>query len=204
MARPVPAEGPDLPALVASRICHDLVSPLGAIGNGLELIEMTGAPGKPEMALIGESAADATARIRFFRVAFGAAAPGAAIGAEEVRSALAGRARGSRMALDWGVRDSLTRLEAKAAFLALACLESACAYGGTARAARDGDGRWTLSLGAARLRTEDAFWPVAAGGPAPADLPSSAVQFALLPLAAASLGRVVTIDRGATRIAVRF
>ncbi len=41
----------DLIALVGSRICHDLVSPLGAIGNGVELLAMAGAMPGPELAL---------------------------------------------------------------------------------------------------------------------------------------------------------
>ncbi len=48
---------PDLAALVGSRICHDLISPIGAIGNGVELMMMEGAAKGPEMALITESVA---------------------------------------------------------------------------------------------------------------------------------------------------
>jgi histidine phosphotransferase ChpT len=63
----------DLTALVGSRICHDLVSPLGAIGNGVELLGLTGIAPSPEMALIVESVENANARLRFFRIAYGAA-----------------------------------------------------------------------------------------------------------------------------------
>jgi histidine phosphotransferase ChpT len=64
----------DLAALVSSRICHDLLSLIGAINNGLELLNMSGAsPIGPEMQLICDSVKSASARIRFFRIAFGAA-----------------------------------------------------------------------------------------------------------------------------------
>jgi histidine phosphotransferase ChpT len=64
----------DLAALVSSRICHDLISPIGAINNGLELLNMSGAsPVGPEMQLICDNVKSASARIRFFRIAFGAA-----------------------------------------------------------------------------------------------------------------------------------
>ncbi len=63
---------PDLAALLGSRICHDLISPLGAIGNGVELLAMSGQSG-PEMAMIEDSVRNANARIRFFRMAFGPA-----------------------------------------------------------------------------------------------------------------------------------
>ena len=43
-AYPTPSDT-DLPALIAARICHDLISPLGAIGNGVELLEWSKTPG---------------------------------------------------------------------------------------------------------------------------------------------------------------
>ena len=59
----------DLAALVSSRICHDLISPIGAINNGLELLNMSGlAHDGPEIQLIGDSVKSARARIRFFRI----------------------------------------------------------------------------------------------------------------------------------------
>ncbi|MEO1362985.1 MAG: hypothetical protein AAFU86_04320 [Pseudomonadota bacterium] len=63
----------NLAALIGSRICHDLISPIGAINNGLELLNMAGASDGPEMELISESVENASARIRFFRMAYGAA-----------------------------------------------------------------------------------------------------------------------------------
>ena len=63
----------NIAALIGSRICHDLISPIGAINNGLELLEMTGTSSGPEMELISESVGNASARIRFFRIAYGAA-----------------------------------------------------------------------------------------------------------------------------------
>ena len=62
----------NLAALIGSRICHDLISPIGAVTNGLELMSMAGGTG-PELELVNESAANANARIRLFRLAFGQA-----------------------------------------------------------------------------------------------------------------------------------
>ena len=56
-----------LAALLGSRICHDLISPLGAIGNGIELLELSGID-SPEVALIREAVADANRRIKLFRI----------------------------------------------------------------------------------------------------------------------------------------
>ena len=68
-------EGLDLAALLCSRVCHDLISPVGAIANGLEVME----EGKDEetskfaMELIKTSARTASAKLQFCRIAFGAA-----------------------------------------------------------------------------------------------------------------------------------
>ena len=58
-------------ALIGSRICHDLISPIGAINNGLELLSMSDERDGPEFDLITESVGNASARIRFFRIAYG-------------------------------------------------------------------------------------------------------------------------------------
>lgn len=63
---------PDLAALLCSRICHDIISPVGAINNGLELLDEGGAD-EDAMQLIRTSAANASARLQFARIAFGAA-----------------------------------------------------------------------------------------------------------------------------------
>ena len=70
-----PHGGTDLGAKVASRICHDLANPLGAIANGLELLLLPGLEPTPEMSLLQDSVASASARIRWFRLAFGPASP---------------------------------------------------------------------------------------------------------------------------------
>jgi histidine phosphotransferase ChpT len=68
-------EALDLAALLCSRVCHDLISPVGAIVNGLEVLE----EGKDEatrtfaLDLIKKSAGTASAKLQFCRVAFGAA-----------------------------------------------------------------------------------------------------------------------------------
>jgi histidine phosphotransferase ChpT len=62
---------PDLAALLCSRVCHDVISPVGAINNGLELIDEGGADADA-MDLIRTSALNASVRLKFARLAFGA------------------------------------------------------------------------------------------------------------------------------------
>lgn len=65
----------DLAALLCSRVCHDLISPVGAIVNGLEVLDDNPKPEDREFALdlIRKSARTASARLQFCRLAFGAA-----------------------------------------------------------------------------------------------------------------------------------
>lgn len=73
-------DGLDLAALVASRVCHDVISPVGAIVNGLEILEDEKDEGMRGFAfdLIKKSAEQASARLQFCRIAFGAAGSAAA------------------------------------------------------------------------------------------------------------------------------
>lgn len=75
MSGPVVLEPLDLAALLCSRVCHDLISPTGAIVNGLEALEEDGDAETKTFALdlIKKSAKAASARLQFCRVAFGAA-----------------------------------------------------------------------------------------------------------------------------------
>ena len=65
----------DLAALLCSRVCHDAVGPVGAIVNGLELLDEDNSPESQALSLdlIRKSSRQASARLQFARIAFGAA-----------------------------------------------------------------------------------------------------------------------------------
>ena len=68
-------EALDLAALLCSRVCHDVISPVGAIVNGLEVMDLENdeAMRADALKLVRESAARASSRLQFARLAFGAA-----------------------------------------------------------------------------------------------------------------------------------
>ena len=175
----------DLAALLASRICHDLISPIGAIGNGLELLMMDAMSQGPEMALIAESVGHANARIRFFRVAFGAATADQRLGAAEAAGILSDMTQGGRLSIAWQTRPDLPRVEVKIAFLLLMCLESALAYGGKITVQVDG-GRWQISAQAAKLRLNAPLWDMLTNPAVAPDVTPATVHF---PLAAQEIAR---------------
>ena len=79
--------GSDLAALLCSRVCHDVISPVGAINNGLELLDEGGADADA-LDLIRTSALNASVRLKFARLAFGASGSvGASIDTGEAEKA---------------------------------------------------------------------------------------------------------------------
>ena len=172
-------EKPDLTALLGSRICHDLISPIGAISNGLELLMMDGSQGGPEMVLISESVANANARIRFFRVAYGIAHPDQRIGRAEVQSILTDMTRGGRLLIDWQTGADLSRAEVKIVFLLIQCLENAMAYGGRISVSR-ADEKWLISGSANKLKINTDLWEVLASPAANPEITPALVQFPLV------------------------
>jgi histidine phosphotransferase ChpT len=183
----------DTAALIGSRICHDLISPIGAIGNGVELLLMSSPGAGPEVALIAESVANANARIRFFRVAFGAGGEGQRIARSELASIIADVTRGGRLAGEVLAPSDLSRGEAKMAFLAWLCLETALPFGGRIVLER-GETRWTATGTAPRTKVDPDLWEVLSNPAKPWPVTPAQVQFVLLPEEAAKAGRRLTVE----------
>src|SRR6516165_9591572 len=90
MSSAVAVDALDLAALLCSRVCHDLISPTGAIVNGLEVLDEKESDQETKnfaLGLIRKSAKTASARLQFCRLAFGAAgAAGAQIDLEDAQN----------------------------------------------------------------------------------------------------------------------
>jgi len=187
-----------LPALIASRICHDLISPIGAISNGVELMMMDASgTSSQEMALIIESAAHANARIRYFRVAFGQSAPDQRISRSEAVAILNDGALGGRLKVQWDSPNDLARRDVKLVFLGLLCMETALIQGGEVTVSL-GDAGWHLAARAPRIRRDAALWDglANAGEDAFHDIAAGQVHFALLALEAARQHRALQLAGG--------
>ncbi|MEY3905301.1 MAG: hypothetical protein RIR59_124, partial [Pseudomonadota bacterium] len=98
-------------SLLCSRLCHDLLSPVGALSNGLELLAEEDDPEIRQQCLdlLAESTRATTHKLKFFRLAFGAAGGfGDEVSSEEVRAALEGLfAASKRVSIGWLVTDPL-------------------------------------------------------------------------------------------------
>ncbi|MDJ1008677.1 MAG: histidine phosphotransferase family protein [Paracoccaceae bacterium] len=193
----------DIHALLGSRICHDLISPLGAIGNGVELLSMSPQGSSPEIALIAESVENANARIRYFRVAFGAAGSEASLGRAEVADILKDLTKGGRIGIEWDAAGTLNRVDVKLAFLLILCLETAMPWGGQIHVGSDA-GRWFIGATAQKLKIDAGLWELMANPGADVEITAAQVQFALVPETARAHGKTVTTDIRETYIKISF
>jgi histidine phosphotransferase ChpT len=110
MSGPVILDPLDLAALLCSRICHDLISPAGAIVNGLEVLEEGGDAETRTFAmdLIKKSARTASARLQFCRLAYGAAgSAGAQIDTGDAENMARGHIEDEKVKLTWNLQRAL-------------------------------------------------------------------------------------------------
>ena len=110
MSGPVTLEPLELAALLCSRVCHDLISPAGAIVNGLEVLEEDGDEETKKFALdlIKKSAKTASARLQFCRIAFGAAgSAGAQVDTGDAETMARGFMEDEKTKLTWNVPRAL-------------------------------------------------------------------------------------------------
>jgi histidine phosphotransferase ChpT len=99
----------DLASLLCSRLCHDLMSPVGALNNGIELLADETDPDMRDkcLELLSDSARASANKLKFFRLAFGAAGGfGEAIDTHEAQAALEGLfGPERRIELGWAIAD---------------------------------------------------------------------------------------------------
>lgn len=126
-AAALPVDGAELAAYVAAKLCHDFVSPAGAVMSGLDLLNDPSAQDMRDdaLALITQSATRMIALVHFCRVAFGTATSAGRFTAEELRVLVAGLVEGGRATLDWRVVQPEFSRPAARALINLAYLTAA-------------------------------------------------------------------------------
>jgi histidine phosphotransferase ChpT len=149
----------DFSALLVSRVCHDLVGPLGAVVNGLEVLEdeRDAAMREDALKLVASSANQALARIQFMRIAFGAAgSAGAELDLNEVGRLVGGLLQGGKVSLEWHVPQAhwakdWAKLLMNATLLGADCLPR----GGMVKVEATGDAahpRFTITASGSHIR----------------------------------------------------
>ena len=164
-----------LAALLSARICHDLISPIGALGTAIEVLddEANTEMHEDAMGLVRLSSKQAGAKLRFLRLAFGAggSAPGI-IGVDELKTLIADMYEGGKASISWG--ESVDGLEKNTARLLLnltMLAVQAVPRGGNVKiTATESNGAATLSLAATGPKSRlDANVEKTLAGKAPED-----------------------------------
>lgn len=190
-------------ALIGSRICHDLISPVGAVTNGLELLAMSGVGESPELSLVNSSAADASARIRLFRLAFGTAKEGQGISSDELRRILADHYSDGRIQVTFEPSGDLHKKMAKAAVLGVLCVEQSLPFGGELAVQTDGED-WTITGTSQRIKERPDLWAGLTDNARLDDLAPADVQYLLLKVLLDSLGRTARITASDMTVCLTF
>ena len=99
----LPVDGQELASLIAAKLCHDFISPSGAIMSGLDLLDDPTAQDMRDdaLSLIKDSAKKMVALVQFCRVAFGAATTAERFTAAELTALVDGVTSGGRATLAW-------------------------------------------------------------------------------------------------------
>ena len=198
----------ELAGIVCTRICHDLVSPVGAVVNGVDLIrEMGGADATEEMAMVEQSARRAAALLKFHRLAFGAVGDrDATMARGQLCERVEGVLAGPRVRLEWSAPQGppISLPVARLIFLMLLAGRAMLGMSGALKVmlpAGDALPLAVIAEGAKVAATADQRrW--LAGGPGPAP-DSRQVEFALAGPAAAAAGARIELIEGEGQLALR-
>jgi histidine phosphotransferase ChpT len=198
----------DLAALLCSRVCHDVISPVGAIANGLELFddpEMDAATRETALDMVRSSAKTASAKLKFCRIAFGAAgSAGASIDmgeAGEIAKAFVGD---EKVKLDWQApRENRPKQQVKLLLNMMLMAMAAIPRGGVVTVAVNGE-TFTARAEGERAKVPDAIAQVVDGSADLATLDARLVQpyYARILAQSAGLSLAMMMD-GETAAVVR-
>jgi len=209
MTGPLTLEALDLAALLCSRVCHDLISPVGAVVNGLEVLEEDKDEETKTFALdlIKKSAHQASARLQFCRLAFGAAgSAGASIDLGDAQGVARGFMEDGKTKLAWNLpRELLPKNRVKLLLNLMVLAGQTIPRGGTLTVDPIGAGQsmgFRITTAGLNARIPQAVPALVAGEPAGHTVDSHAIQPFYTGLLARSCGLTVTLAPDGDKIAI--
>ena len=197
----------DLAALLSSRVCHDVISPVGAIANGIEVLdESVGDEAMTKLAIdmIRSSARQANAKLKFCRIAFGAAGSAGSVidmgEAGEVARAFVGD---EKVRLDWNVpRENRPKLQVKLLLNMMMLGISGIPRGGVVSVVAEGDDFVVRAVGE-RAKVPENIGGVIDGNYDPATLDARLVQPYYAKRLAATVGMDLSMMLDGADVVVR-
>lgn len=171
----------ELASLLCSRVCHDVISPVGAINNGIELLDDGGAD-EDAMDLIRTSAVNASARLQFARIAFGAAgSAGVQIDTGDAQAVAENYMKNEKPEFTWsGTRAYLAKSKVKLLLNLILIANGSIPRGGTLDVQMDVDGedaKLTLTSKGRMLRVPQKFQDMLDGRTGEDPIDAHAVQY---------------------------
>jgi histidine phosphotransferase ChpT len=200
-------EGLDLAALACSRVCHDVISPVGAIINGLEVLDEEKDDEMRQVALdlIKKSAATASARLQFCRLAYGAAgSAGAAIDTGDAEAVTRGLISDGRTKLVWnGARQLAPKNKVKLLLNLCVIAFSAIPRGGVVTVDLSNEGQDMEALVEAKglnARLARGVEGLIAGQPEAGTVDGHSIQPFFTGLIARACGMAITVSSGVDQV----
>ena len=190
----------DLAALLCSRVCHDIISPVGAIANGLELMddpEVDADMKATALNMVRSSAKTATAKLKFCRIAFGASgSAGAQIDMGEAGEIAIGFVGDEKIRLDWQApRENRPKAEVKLVLNMLMLAMAGIPRGGLVTVTANGR-NFNVSAKGERAKVPQTMADVLTGTTPPDTLDARLVQPYYAKLLAQSAGLSLAMAMG--------
>jgi histidine phosphotransferase ChpT len=210
MSERVELEALDLAALLCSRVCHDIISPVGAIINGLEVLDENNGEDMKDFAfdLIRRSASQASAKLQFARLAFGAAgSTGAEIDLSDAEKVATGYMQGEKAEFFFQApRVLMAKNKVKLLLNLILLAVGAVPRGGSIAVVVEGDAErphFTLRSSGPSARIPAAFEKLVPGDIAGIAIDAQAVQGYYAGALARACGMSVTAEFDGTDVVVR-
>ena len=198
----------ELAGIVCARVCHDLVSPVGAMVNGADLIgELGTADASEELALVAQSARRAAAMLKFHRLAFGAVGdPAATLARAQLSERVEDVLAGPRVKICWSAPEGPAISLPVARLICLMLLAGRAMLGmsGSLNVVFPISGALPVAVMAvgqkASASADQRRWLAGTPGPDPE---SRQVEFALIGPAATAVGARIELIEGEGQLALR-
>lgn len=187
-----------LSALMSSRLCHDLINPIGALASGLEVLgdpSMDAGMKEAAIDLIKASAEKSVALLKYARLAYGASGGlGAELPLEEAKHVLAALLAWTKADLDWRTPPGQAPKDEVKALLVLGAAAADCVPRGGKVTVEGADGVYTVRVTGQRVMVQDDLMRALAGDVA--ELKAKFTPHYLSGLAARQAGGAITATQG--------
>ena len=191
-------EKPDITALVTARICHDLASPIGAIGNGVELVELRGNSLGEEGELVKASVNSTVAKLKLFRIAFGQFHAEEMLNAAEISAVQTAWNITGRIHVNFAP-EKMRKTDMKTCLLILQSIQVAMPQGAKVMITIE-EGRTIILAIGPKVTFDEVLWSALTYKHITVDIPPKNVQFSLLQ----ALDLALQLQHSSTEMTVSF